>query len=52
MEGLGWRLETSPFARSFFADDLRQKVAANPGELWQLAWPMLNLSLWGDAWWS
>lgn len=48
----GWRLETSPFARTIFADGLRREVAQDAGKHWQLAWPMINLSLWGDALWS
>ncbi|MCB9916000.1 MAG: asparagine synthase (glutamine-hydrolyzing) [Planctomycetes bacterium] len=49
---LAWRLETSPFARAFFADGLRAEVAQDARNRWQLAWPMLNLALWGDAHWA
>jgi asparagine synthase (glutamine-hydrolysing) len=49
---LAWTLETSPFAKAFFADDARRQVASDPIGHWRLAWPMINLALWGDAWWS
>ncbi len=49
---LAWRLETSPFAKTFYADEARHELAARAEDQWQLAWPMLNLALWGDSWWS
>jgi asparagine synthase (glutamine-hydrolysing) len=52
IEDLGWRLETSPFASICFDAGVRQEVVRDPGRLWQLAWPMMNLALWGDRWWG
>ncbi len=52
IEDLGWRLETSPFARLYFDEGARQEVVRDPRGHWQLAWPMLNLALWGDRWWG
>ncbi|MEM7629102.1 MAG: asparagine synthase (glutamine-hydrolyzing) [Planctomycetota bacterium] len=43
-------LRGSPFAREFFTDAAIETVAADPAGLWQLAWPMMNVALWGDAW--
>ncbi|MFM9995108.1 MAG: asparagine synthase (glutamine-hydrolyzing) [Phycisphaerales bacterium] len=41
-------LRDSPFAREWFSEAAVATVAAEPTRLWQLAWPMVNLSLWGD----
>jgi len=49
---LAWKLETSPFARVFYSTAAREEVARDPVRHWQLAWPMLNLALWGDRWFS
>ena len=49
---IAWRLETSPFAASFFSEHLRKEIANDASRHWQLLWPMLNLSLWGDEWFS
>jgi asparagine synthase (glutamine-hydrolysing) len=49
---LAWRFETSPFAKTFYADEARRELAAGAESSWQLVWPMLNLALWGDSWWS
>ncbi|MFT7667940.1 MAG: asparagine synthase (glutamine-hydrolyzing) [Planctomycetota bacterium] len=47
---LAWRLDTSPFAKMFFGDKMRREVQLDAKRHWQLAWPMLNLALWGDSW--
>jgi len=26
--------------------------AVNATKLWQLAWPMINVAMWGNAWWE
>ena len=52
IEDLGWRLETSPFAKLYFDDEARREVVRDPAANWQRAWPMLNLALWGDRWWG
>jgi asparagine synthase (glutamine-hydrolysing) len=46
------RLRESPFARALFNTAAIETVAANASQLWQLAWPMVNLSLWGDLFWG
>lgn len=45
-------LRESPFAHEWFTEAAVATVAAEPTRLWQLAWPMINLSLWGDRWWG
>ncbi|MDF1837289.1 MAG: asparagine synthase (glutamine-hydrolyzing) [Planctomycetota bacterium] len=45
-------LTRSAFAREFFAADLRAEVARDPETHWRFAWPMINLSLWGERWWG
>ena len=52
IEDTGWRLETSPFAKVCFGQSAREEVMRDPSGRWQLAWPMLNLALWGDRWWG
>jgi len=43
------RFRRSPFARELFAPDAVEQVAMNPAKHWKIAWPMMNLALWGDA---
>lgn len=45
-------LSRSPFAREIFTPAAVEHVARDPGKLWNLAWPMLNLALWGERWWG
>ncbi len=45
------RFRRSSFAREIFAADAIEQVAANPVKHWKIAWPMMNLALWGDRWW-
>jgi len=45
-------LEQSPLSREIFTDAAKVAVAARPDELWRLAWPMVNIALWGRAWWG
>ncbi len=45
-------LKRSSFAREFFAADMRMAVAEDPSTHWRFAWPMINLSLWGERWWG
>lgn len=40
-------LRESRFARELFTEAAIETVAAKPNELWRLAWPMINLALWG-----
>lgn len=43
------RLYDSPFAREVFTDQAIGLVCAQPTKYWHMAWPMLNLMLWGDS---
>jgi asparagine synthase (glutamine-hydrolysing) len=42
-------LEGSALADEFFSPAAIKAVRENPGQLWHLAWPMINLSMWGRA---
>lgn len=42
-------LRESPFAREVFTDAAVEMVCARPRELWNLAWPMVNVAMWGEA---
>lgn len=44
---LAGELRGSGFAEEVFTPAAILTVAARPTELWQLAWPMVNLALWG-----
>lgn len=39
-------LTQSRYAREIFTEAALTTVAANPAQLWQLAWPMANICLW------
>ncbi|MFG0245552.1 MAG: asparagine synthase (glutamine-hydrolyzing) [Phycisphaerales bacterium JB052] len=43
-------LQASPFARQYFTEESITLVASEPNKYWHMAWPMINLSLWGQAW--
>jgi hypothetical protein len=45
-------LQSSEFAREYFTDDAIGAVCNDPAQHWNLAWPMLNLTLWGERWWG
>lgn len=40
-------LRTSSMARELFTQAAIETVASNASQLWQLAWPMINVALWG-----
>lgn len=42
------RLFTSPIAREFFTEQALGLVCARPTNYWHMAWPMINLMLWGE----
>lgn len=46
------RLTSSPLVRELFRPAAIAHVASRPAELWNFAWPMLNIALWGDLWWK
>jgi asparagine synthase (glutamine-hydrolysing) len=39
----------SPFARQYFTQQAIGLVSANPCKYWHMAWPMINLTVWGHA---
>jgi asparagine synthase (glutamine-hydrolysing) len=45
-------LRTCDFARAIFSPAAIETVAHDPARHWRLAWPMLNLALWGKKWWG
>lgn len=45
-------LQRSQLARMLFTDAAIESVCADPGRVWNLAWPMINLALWGEAVWG
>ncbi len=42
------QLFTSPIAREFFTEQSLGLVCARPTNYWHMAWPMINLMLWGE----
>ena len=40
-------LFSSPFAHQYFTPQSLGLVCANPTKYWHMAWPMINLTLWG-----
>jgi asparagine synthase (glutamine-hydrolysing) len=40
------------WAREVFEEVAVEAVKRVPAEAWRLAWPMLNLGLWGQKWWG
>ncbi len=47
--GAGWMRE-SGYLREVFTEPAIHAVASRPNELLRLAWPMINLALWGRRW--
>jgi asparagine synthase (glutamine-hydrolysing) len=43
-------LTNSPFAHKFFTPQAMALVSSDPNAYWHMAWPMINLTLWGHAW--
>ncbi len=42
-------LQRSTFAKEVFSAPAIMAVSQQPEKLWRLAWPMMNVALWGDA---
>lgn len=42
----------SRFARELFTIAAIETIAAQPERCWPLAWPMMNIALWGQEWWG
>lgn len=45
-------LRTSQLAQELFNTEALQTVSAAPEALWPMAWPMINIALWGERWWG
>jgi asparagine synthase (glutamine-hydrolysing) len=45
-------LQSSAFAHEVFSEAALAAVAANPAGAWPIAWPVMNLALWGRRWWG
>ncbi|MDF1809753.1 MAG: asparagine synthase (glutamine-hydrolyzing) [Phycisphaerales bacterium] len=43
------RLYNSSIAREFFKEESLSLVCARPASYWHMAWPMINLMLWGEC---
>ncbi len=43
-------LRRSSLAREIFRDEAVNAVSSEPGKLWRLAWPMINIAMWGERW--
>ena len=48
MQPMVSRLHNSEVARSLFTDQAIELVCSNPTNFWHMAWPMINLTLWGE----
>ncbi len=40
------------FARSIFSEAVVEVVSLDPLRNWRLAWPMINIAMWGRKWWG
>lgn len=45
-------LRNSEWVREVFTPAAIEAVAQQPAQLWRLAWPMMNLAIWGEHWWG
>ncbi len=45
-------LRESTLLSEWFTPAAIETVAAQPEQLWQLAWPMVNLAMWARRWWG
>jgi len=52
LDGMGEFLRKSEFAATAFSCGSIEAVAQQPAALWRLAWPMINLAMWGDRHWG
>lgn len=43
-------LRKSALIGELFEPAVVEGVIANPGQLWHLAWPMVNVAMWGERW--
>ncbi|MGJ8635547.1 MAG: asparagine synthase (glutamine-hydrolyzing) [Phycisphaerales bacterium] len=52
MGGVGGLLARSGFAQEYFQSEAIDTVAGDVSKHWNLAWPMMNLAIWGERWWG
>ncbi len=52
MARAGGVLTESGFAKQAFTPAAVHAVVGDTENLWNLAWPMMNLALWGERWWG
>jgi asparagine synthase (glutamine-hydrolysing) len=45
-------LRESALAKALFGEAAVESVCADPGRMWSLAWPMINVAMWGERWWG
>lgn len=45
-------LSQSALARELFTEAAISTVASRPTDVWPLAWPMINIAMWGRRWWE
>lgn len=45
-------LRGSRFGHELFNREAVETVSSAPEALWNLAWPMINLAMWGERWWG
>ena len=54
----GWLADQAPLvrdsclAREIFTDAALAAVVHSPHKVWSVAWPMINLAMWGRRWWG
>lgn len=52
MGGATAALTSGALARALFTPEAIRRVSAQPERSWNLAWPMLNIAMWGERWWG
>lgn len=52
MGGVGGLLPRSGFAQAHFQPEAIDAVVGDVSKHWNLAWPMMNLAIWGERWWG
>lgn len=52
MGGVGGLLSRSDFAKTYFQPEAIDAVVGDVSKHWNLAWPMMNLAIWGERWWG
>jgi len=42
----------SPIVREVYRSEVIDEAVRTPEAVWHIAWPMVNLALWGEQWWG